>query len=161
MKKLFAMVLALAMTFSLAIDAGAYDANSTKNTSCVVYEQDGIIIEMIEESGTPIVPKNTLLDLIRYTGRDDFEKTVFPTADQGNAINIYIDNSQGKGDVHPHFNLNGTILEGPQLTLGAGRQFTYRLTREDGGNISGNLYMRVTTYDEALNFGISVRQFYL
>lgn len=48
MKKLFAMALALAMTVSLAVDAGAYHANNQDDDNRVVWVQDGLVFEMTE-----------------------------------------------------------------------------------------------------------------
>lgn len=159
-KKLFALALAMAMTLSLAVNAGAYDANSSDNGDHVLWVQDGIVFEMIEGYEEDSVAPRAVLFQTDYTGEDQFRIDADCYASEGDSINVYIDNSQGNGDLYPVYYLNGIEVASSELMVAKGRDVTVRVSYQDGRNIEGSFGVEVNTRDgHMMNFFIRARQF--
>ena len=95
-----------------------------------------------------------------YTGEGPYSVQGNCVAAEGNCVNVYIDNTDGNGDLYPVFNLCGTEVSSSQFMLEQGKDFTYRITRQDMGDIEGPLIVTVHSRDgHMMNFFIRARQF--
>lgn len=156
MKKITYVMLAVAMTISLM----SFSAAATSSKGCasqVVWSQNGITVEIIE--GNSVSPRAVLFQGT-YTGEGPYSVQGNCVAAEGNCVNVYIDNTDGNGDLYPVFNLYGTEVSSSQFMLEQGKDFTYRITRQDMGDIEGPLIVTVHSRDgHMMNFFIRARQF--
>lgn len=156
MKKIMSVMLAMAMAASL-MSFSAVAATSGDSASQVIWSQNGVTVEMIE--GNSISPKAVLFQGT-YTGEYPYSVQGNCVAAEGNCVNVYIDNTDGNGDLYPVFNLCGTEVSSSQFMLEQGKDFTYRITRQDMGDIEGPLIVTVHSRDgHMMNFFIRARQF--
>jgi len=160
-KKLFAMALALAMTVSLAVDAGAYHANNQDDDNRVVWVQDGLVFEMTEaHEYASISPRDKVLFEGYCVNKTTYKTYGNCVAGEGDSINVYFDNSQGGGDIYPVYTLDGVVTSTSNLKVEKGRQYTVRISYQDGREMDGRLDVQVNTRDgHLMNFFIRARQF--
>lgn len=155
MKKIVSVMLAMAMAVSLmafsASAAGSDDAGQ------IVWSQDGITIEKIE--GDFISPRSVLFEE-DYTGVDAYHGKGDCIASEGNCINVYFNNTNGNGDLYPVFTLYGYEIATSKLMVEKGKGYTYRIMRNDNGDIESTLLVDVHSRDgHMMNFFIRARQY--
>lgn len=157
MKKMISVMLAMVMAVSLMSFSASAAAPSADSGSQIVWSQDGVTIEKVE--GDSIAPRAVLFQGT-YTGEGPYSVQGNCVAAEGNCVNVYIDNRDGNGDLYPVFNIYGAEVASSKLMLEKGKDFTYRITRQDGGDIEGPLVVTVHSRDgHMMNFFIRARQF--
>lgn len=156
MKRLLAMTLALATVLSFAVFASASDSGPE-----VIEGEDFIIIKY---DGPSIMPRDlTLIDTIHYTGRSHYRNSVICQPNQGNALNVYVDNREGNGTLNVFLTVDGGTVSGEdqqKMQLPAGKAQTYIIMHKDKSDLGGTVVdIEIGSNDgHEMNFSLRARQ---
>ena len=157
MKRILAVTLALAAILSLSVFAGA-----TESGPEIIEGEDFIIIK---QDGPSIMPREaTLIDTIHYTGKSHYTKSVRCRENEGNALNVYVDNREGNGTLNVFLTVDGGTVSGEdqqKMQLPAGKAQTYIIMHKDKSDLGGTVVdIEIGSNDgHEMNFSLRARQY--
>lgn len=155
-RKLMSVVLAMSMALSLCISASAA-ADPVIDTIQV----GEYTIEILP--GNPMEFKareKVLVPAYWYEGKDEFIEEFDCVSGKGNAVNVWINNTQGNGDLVPIFYIDGNEVSDSRLKLPQGEQKTYRIQNNDDSEMDNHIEVNVFSYDHhVMYFEFAARQY--
>ena len=158
MKKRFVSVLlALATMFSLCVSASAAAADPVIET----FEIDGYTIEVLPGDPSEFMTGEKVhIPVHWYDGQEECVEWFDCELGKGNAVNVWLDNREGNGDLTVVFYLNGVKVSDPRLRLAQGQQQTYRIQNNDKSEMDDHIQVNISSYDyHNMHFQIAARQF--
>ena len=160
-RKILSMILTSAMALSLCISANAAPVTSDSDVVLDTIEVGDYTIEILPGNPSEFMTQDKVLYRADwYEGADEFEFPMDCVLGEGNAVNIWIDNRQGNGDLTPIFYLDGTEVADSRFRLPQGQQQTYRIQNGDKSQMDNHIEVHISSYDyHMMYFQFAARQF--
>lgn len=157
MKRILAMTLTLVTVLSFSVFASASDS------APVIVEGENYTI--IKQDGPPIMTRDvTWIETTHYTGKSAYSTSITCAEGEGNALNVFIDNTNGNGTLNVIFTIDGQEIaeeDLPLLQLPKGKAQTYTIKHNDKSDLGGStIDIEIGSNDgHEMDFTIRARQY--